>query len=94
VRLYGRFSELQPEGHARDAAATTARALEVALGLDLSTSYDEIFTPDQIFVDHRLLGFPSARGLDAVRAGQRALREIAGDLAVRVEDIFVLRPDA
>ena len=56
--------------------------------------YAPAFAPDVEFVDHRTLGFGSARGAERCCSAFRALLEVADDIAVRVDDILGLEPDA
>jgi class 3 adenylate cyclase/tetratricopeptide (TPR) repeat protein len=94
TRLYERYAELLPDGPARRRAAATARALAVNFGpldLDRMIAWS---APDTVLLDHRMVGFGSAHGIEEVRTALRALFEVADDVTNRVEDVLDLRADA
>src|SRR5262249_8292292 len=51
------------------------------------------FAPAVEVVDNRTLGTWSARGVEVLLQHFRSLREVAADVAMRVDDILSLRPD-
>jgi hypothetical protein len=46
-----------------------------------------------VFVDHRLLGLPSACGAEAALRRNRAMFELADDLTIRPDDVLGSRSD-
>src|SRR5262249_37293898 len=50
--------------------------------------------PDVEFVDHKPVGLPSSRGSEAYLHSVGALLEVADDVANRIDDVLVVRPDA
>ena len=94
ARLYERYADLLPDGPARVRAAATARSVGALLGPPSLDSYATAFVPDHEFVDHRVLGFGSAGGADAVLHGFRLLFESSTDIVVTIDDIVGLCPDA
>jgi len=92
--LYERYAELLPDGPAHARAAATARSAAALLGPPDIDRWAATLAPAVEFVDHRLLGFGSTRGAEALLRGLRTLFEVAEDLAPRVDDILSLRSDA
>jgi hypothetical protein len=94
VRLYERYAELLPDGPERARATATARSVATVLGPPDLDRLGEALAPAVEFVDHRTLGFGSARGADALLKGRRILLETCNDVANRVDDVLALRADA
>src|SRR5262249_24315769 len=95
ARLYERYAELLPDGSARARAAVTARAAAKLLrGRFDPGRVATAFASDIEYVDHRLLGTWSGHGAEAVLQHNRALRELSDDLAISVDEILSLEPDA
>lgn len=46
------------------------------------------WSDDAVLVDHRLAGLGTLRGHDQIRAAGRALREVAGDVRKRINDVL------
>ena len=75
ARLYERYAELLPDGPERTRAAATARSVAAMLGPFDLDRYATAFAPDVEFVDHRTVGFGSARGAEALlRSAPRPAR--------------------
>ncbi len=93
ARLYERHAELLPDGPARTRAAATARSVQYLAGpADLDAACATL-APTAELVDHRLLGFGSIRGIEALREYYRALFETES-FAFRVDDVLRLESDA
>ena len=93
VRLYERYAELLPDGPARKRAAATARSVAVYC----SGPFDPdrlaaVNAPDIEAVDHRILGHWFAHGAEALLRQNRSWFDVAGEIAVRDEDILALEP--
>jgi class 3 adenylate cyclase/ketosteroid isomerase-like protein len=96
ARLYERYAEGLPAGPERTRAAATARSVALvprAFPSDLD-ALAAVLAPDVEFVDHRPLGLPSRRGAQEFLAHQGTLFELANDLAVSIDDVVALGPDA
>src|SRR5262249_45728007 len=94
VRLYERYAEVLPDGPARTRAAATARTAAALVGpwdLDRCAA---VAAPGVEFVDHRVLGFGSARGAERLLRGLRTMLEVADDVTNRVDDVLALGPEA
>src|SRR5262249_24035429 len=52
------------------------------------------FAADAEAIDHRTVGFGTARGRDAVLRAAGALMQLTDDFAVRTDDVVALRSDA
>ncbi len=91
TRLYERYAVLLPQGPERARAAATARGVAKLQRFDLDRA---ALAPAVEFVDHRPLGFPRTSGTEAYlrRVGSR--REVADDLATRIDDVLALQADA
>jgi class 3 adenylate cyclase/tetratricopeptide (TPR) repeat protein len=94
ARLYERYAELLPDGAERTRAAATARSVATLMGPPASRSFEVLWARDTEYVDHRRLGFGTAKGADRVLRGHRAQFEIADDVTYRCDDVLALRPDA
>jgi len=92
--LFRRHAALEPDGARREAAARTARMVASLMGLDDFEQSADLFAADAIVEDHRVLGLGSLRGRDAVLVAARSLHRHARDVTTRVEELFVVRPDA
>jgi class 3 adenylate cyclase/tetratricopeptide (TPR) repeat protein len=93
ARLYERYAELLPDGPERARAAATARSVAAQMGRRGRPS--SAFAPDIEAVDHRsVVGFGSARGVEAFIRTARTMSEFAEDIVMRDEDVVALRPDA
>ncbi|HJQ85156.1 MAG TPA: nuclear transport factor 2 family protein [Candidatus Binatia bacterium] len=95
ARMYERHAALLPDGSERVRAAATARSV-VALAHPSPDvdRYANAIARDLAFVDHRVLGFGSARGADVYLRGASALLETAADVTHRFDAVLGLRPDA
>src|SRR5262249_30262567 len=94
VRLYERYAEVLPDRPARTRAAATARTAAALVGpwdLDRCAA---VAAPGVEFVDHRVLGFGSARGAERLLRGLRTMLEVADDVTNRVDDVLALGPEA
>ena len=94
VRLYERYAALLGDDGARERAATTARSLAAVLGPFELDRYAAGIAPDVIFMDHRVVGFPSGRGSSELLRSVGSLLEAADDVATRVDDVLAVRADA
>jgi class 3 adenylate cyclase len=90
ARLYERYADLLPEGPERARAAATARS--VATMGDADRWATALGSGE--LVDHRTVGIGSVRGAEGIQRVVGSLREVADDLAVRVDDILSLQSDA
>ena len=94
ARLYERHTELLPEGEGRTRAAATARTVAALAGpLDLERGA-ELFAPDIKFVDPRAVGPGIVHGAEALVRTFRAIRELAEEFTVRIDDVLAVRPGA
>ncbi len=93
ARLYERYAELAPEGPERARAAALAARIR-AFGTYDPETYPATLAPDIQFIDHRILGTSSARGADAVMENLRSWSPLADELALGIDDVLGLRPDA
>ncbi len=94
ARLHELYAESLPEGSARARAAGTARSLATwTVSFDVDRIAGEI-EPDVEMVDRRILGSSSARGADATLQETRSWYEVAAEVALVVDDILALEPDA
>ena len=94
ARLYERYAEMLPEGSERERAAARARSVAIALGQPDLERWATAMAPDLEVVDQRTLGTWSGRGLEGFRESFRALLALSRDIAVRVDDVLGLGPDA
>src|SRR5262249_4292744 len=94
VRLYERYTELLPDGPARDRAAATTRSVAGFLGALSLDGVSAGIAPDVDFVDHRPVGLPSSRGREAYVHSLGSLFESGDDLVNRRDDVLALRPDS
>src|SRR5262249_18333199 len=94
VRLYERYTELLPDGSARDRAAATTRSVAGFLGALSLDGVSAGIAPDVDFVDHRPVALPSSRGREAYVHSLGSLFESGDDLVNRRDDVLALRPDS
>jgi ketosteroid isomerase-like protein len=94
ARIYERLAELEPEGPAREAAARRARVVAAIFVLAPLEPIEEHFAPAVELADHRVLGFGTVHGIEALRRSFPTLRGLADDVAVRVDDVLALDRDA
>src|SRR5262249_28663010 len=93
IRLYERYADLVPDGPAPARAAAPVRSIATLLGPFEPDRWAAAFAPAVEVVDNRTLGTWSARGVEVLLQHFRSLREVAADVAMRVDDILSLRPD-
>jgi hypothetical protein len=94
IRMYERYAELLPDGPERARAAGTARAVAVSVGPEDLDRLAATIAPLIDYVDHRTIGMESTRGAEAFLRGAHSLHEVADDVANRIDDVLVLRPNA
>ncbi|MFI5315625.1 MAG: nuclear transport factor 2 family protein [Myxococcota bacterium] len=93
VRLYERYAESLAAGPARERALVTARtASSLAFPFEVER-HAQSFGPSVAFADHRPLGMGTVLGVEGLARWLGSLRETAGDLVFRIDDILALRPD-
>ena len=93
ARFYQRHADLLPDGPEKTRAAATARTVAAMLqavpGLLL-----QFLAPDVEFADHRPLGMEPLRGAEALARVHETQHELAEDLAIRIDEVVALEPDA
>ncbi len=93
ARLYQRHADLLPVGPEKTRAAATARTVAAMLqavpGLLL-----QFLAPGVEFVDHRPLGMELMRGADAIARVHQTQHEVAENLAIRIDEVLAIEPDA
>jgi ketosteroid isomerase-like protein/tetratricopeptide (TPR) repeat protein len=94
ARLYERYADSLADGPERARAAATARVVAVLMAPPALEAYRTVFADDVAWADHRTLGFGSLQGREALLRAFRSLFESSADLAVRVEDVVALEPNA
>jgi class 3 adenylate cyclase/tetratricopeptide (TPR) repeat protein len=94
ARLYERYAGLLPDGPARIRAAATARSIATLVEpVDLDR-YATAIAGDFVVVDRSVLGMGSGRGPETLLRAMRALLDVSGDTAIRVDDVLASRDDA
>ena len=93
ARLYDRYVDVLPDGPQRARAAATARSVATLLGPLAVDRYATAIAPAFRYVDHRRVGFGSARGAEAILRAVRTILETADNVDTRSEDVLALRPD-
>ena len=94
ARLYERYAELLPDGPGRERAAATARSAATILARPDVERLANALAPDLEVVDRRTLGTWSGRGAEGFLESFRALTALSDGVAIRVEDVLGLGPDA
>jgi ketosteroid isomerase-like protein len=87
-RLYARYAELLPKGPERAGAAAVAQITPLIALVDPDVALATTIAADAELADHRMLGFPTLRGPEAIRGYIRSLLEAAADLAFRFDDVL------
>ncbi len=91
ARAYQLHAELQPEGVERDRCSATAHSIATFLGTPDLEAWSAAVSPAIEFVDHRVLGYQTLRGVDAYRAYLAAMFELE-DFTLRIDDVLRVRP--
>ena len=94
ARMYERYAGQQPEGTARDAAETVARATRAIFEAPEPERLAAVFARDVELVDRSSVGTWSARGRDAALRQFRSLLEVAGRIEMRDYEILRIEPRA
>jgi hypothetical protein len=93
ARLYARYADDLPAGPARERAVATARSVATLLGPFDPDRVHETMSADVEFVDHRILGLETGRGIEGFRRNMRAMVELADEIVLRIDDVLALRSD-
>ena len=93
ARLYERYAELLPDGLERAHAAATARSVATLAGLLTPDRLSADVDPAIDFVDHRLAGFGSLHGAEALARAIATAFEVADGLSEHCADVLAVQPD-
>jgi class 3 adenylate cyclase/tetratricopeptide (TPR) repeat protein/ketosteroid isomerase-like protein len=95
TRLYERYAERLPDGPERKRAAATARSMgTMSTAPAVVDRAATVMASDFESVDHRPLSTWSMRGGGVFLEHLRALREVANDIVIRVQEVLALEPSA